>query len=171
MKTSRFASVSKPFGSGSKIWIIGPRGVGKSTLAAQLSRGHAVPVIDLDDFHRWQSSAIKCQELHKMLTLAQGTGWIVTGNDSVFRGQLMLEANQLILLDCTLLQQICRILRRAAVDFLLWRTRPYASGPLSSFYCQMRTLKFISTRGAEVRADLVELRAKFAARNRHALIA
>ncbi|MGI9013917.1 MAG: adenylate kinase [Phycisphaerales bacterium] len=97
-----------------RIWIVGPTGSGKTTLADQLGAALALPVIHLDDIHHlpgWQerSRIESCAILRRNL---RGQDWVVDGNYSWMRAEHHQSIDWILWLDYGLCVTLPRLLRR-----------------------------------------------------------
>lgn len=111
---------------GRRISVVGCSGAGKTTLSRQLARRLGYRHVELDAlFHQpdWQPLRTR-QFQHAVAGALQGEGWIVEGNYSAVRPQILALADTVIWLDlprgAVMRQLIPRTLKRLALRQVLW---------------------------------------------------
>mgnify|MGYP001818311691 CR=1 FL=1 len=103
-----------------RIWVLGPTGAGKSTLAARLAAHMGVEPTHIDDVH-WQpgwTEAPRDQTAARVAEVAEGSRWVVDGNYSFVRKPLEDRIQLYVWLDLPLRVTLPRLLRRGLVRSL-----------------------------------------------------
>src|SRR4051794_6645342 len=97
-----------------RIAVVGPSGVGKSTMATALAKRLGLPHVELDALH-WEPNWTEAnpEVLRERVTQAlSGPGWIVDGNYSKLRDLIWGQAELVVWLDFTLSVVMRRLFRR-----------------------------------------------------------
>lgn len=97
-----------------RILIIGTTGVGKTTLAKEISGRTGLPAYDLDDFY-WQPGwviAPAAEFQKKTVALCAQEKWIITGNYRSVRDIVWSRADTLIWMDYSFLRALLQLLKR-----------------------------------------------------------
>ena len=98
-----------------RIWIVGPTGAGKSTVAAALAARLGVSAVHLDDLH-WAPGWVERSEqdlIDRLAPLVAGDAWVVDGNYSHARRAHGGRAELFVWLDLPFRTTFPRLLRRA----------------------------------------------------------
>jgi adenylate kinase family enzyme len=97
-----------------RIWIVGPTGAGKSTLASALAARLGVPAIHLDDIH-WQPGWVelpRAELIERVGPIVAGDAWVIDGNYSDVRRAHGSRAELFVWLDPPFAVAFFRVLRR-----------------------------------------------------------
>ena len=97
-----------------RICVVGTSGVGKTTLARQISQRLSIPHIELDALN-WESNwtEVPTNLFRERLTQNLiGKSWVVDGNYSAIRDILWVKADTIVWLDYPLSVIMARLLRR-----------------------------------------------------------
>lgn len=111
-----------------RIYIIGPGGSGKTTLAADLAAALGLPHVELDAIHwrpNWQEPLVE-EFREQVSTALAGDSWAVDGNYGKARDIVLARAELVVWLDFPLWVILPRLFRRTTTRIfkreLLWGT-------------------------------------------------
>jgi len=115
-----------------RIWVVGPCGSGKSTVAARLAEALGIRATHLDEIHwkpGWIESTPEEEEAALARVLARPS-WVVDGNYSALRRPWMDAVDLFLWLDLPLNVTFPRLLRRCTVRSL--KREPCCNGNYES---------------------------------------
>ncbi len=100
-----------------KIYIIGPAGSGKTTLANKLHAKYHLPVLSLDNIfwrkkYSQEYNSIKKQELLQNFLKNNSNGWIIEGAPQEFLKPISRQATKIIWLNPSITTLLCRTSKR-----------------------------------------------------------
>lgn len=111
---------------GRRISVVGCSGAGKTTLSRRLARQLGYRHIELDALYHqpgWQPLSTE-QFQQGVAEVTQGDGWVVEGNYSAVRPQILAQADMVIWLDLprasVMTQLMARTLKRVVLCQQLW---------------------------------------------------
>lgn len=142
---------------GRRISVVGNSGSGKTTLARHLARQLGYRHIELDALYHqpgWQ--ALPTAQFQQAVAVAlEGDGWVVEGNYSAARPQILQQADTVIWLDlprsAVMRQLLPRTLKRLALRQALWNGNRERWTNLFSFKPEQSILAWAWTRHATYR--------------------
>ncbi|MCW2294677.1 adenylate kinase family enzyme [Pseudomonas sp. BIGb0408] len=142
---------------GRRISVVGCSGAGKTTLSRRLAQRLGYRHVELDGlFHQpgWQPLPTE-QFQHAVADALQGDGWVVEGNYSAVRPQILARADTVIWLDlpraAVMRQLIPRTLRRLTLRQPLWNGNRERWSNLFSLKPEQSILAWAWTRHATYR--------------------
>lgn len=115
-----------------RIWVVGPCGSGKSTVAARLAAALGIAPTHLDEIH-WRPGWIEAPPAEEAAALAEVVArpaWVVDGNYGRLRGPHLDAVDLFVWLDLRLATTLPRLLRRCLVRAL--RREPCCNGNYES---------------------------------------
>lgn len=100
---------------GSRVWVVGPPGSGKTTLASRIARWLGLPRYELDEFFwrpGWQRAA-DAEFRSQIEGIARSDAWVIDGQYFTANEALTARATTVIWLDLPLVLVLSRTLRRS----------------------------------------------------------
>ena len=117
-----------------RIWVVGPCGSGKTTVAARLADALGIPPTHLDDIH-WNPGWIETrpeEEREAIGRVVERPSWVVDGNYGRLRRPHLDRVDLFVWLDLPLRVTLTRLMRRCLVRSV--RRVPCCNGNYESLY-------------------------------------